>query len=190
MTMGLTGLVNRISVVPAAGHTAANVKQALLAMPMVTAVQGAAAMTDAVGQTMSQFTEVLTITVAIAIVMALLIAYNAAAINAEERNRETATMFAYGVGPRSVIVGNILEALLIGTVATIVGVAVGYGILRLIIDVTMRSTMPDLDVLISISPATYALTALAGILSVSLAPLLTLPRLKRTDVPCTLRVVE
>ena len=190
MTMGLNGLVNRISVVPAAGHTGADVKRALLAMPAVRAVQGAAAMTDAVDQTMSQFTEVLVITVAIAIVMALLIAYNAAAINAEERTRETATMFAYGIGPRSVIGGNIFEALLIGTVATIVGVAVGYGILRWIIDVSMRSTMPDLDVLISISAATYALAALAGIVSVSLAPLMTLRRLKRTDVPSALRVVE
>jgi putative ABC transport system permease protein len=189
-TMGLSGLVNRISVVPAADHTGADVKRALLAMPVVTAVQGAAAMTDAVDQTMSQFSEVLVITVAIAIVMALLIAYNAAAINAEERNRETATMFAYGIGPRSVIGGNILEALLIGTVATIVGIVVGYGILRWIIDGSMRSTMPDLDVLTSISATTYVLAASAGIVSVSLAPLLTLRRLKRTDVPSALRVVE
>ncbi len=189
-TTGLSGLVNRISVTPAAGHTAADVKRALLPLPAVTAVQGAAAMTDAVSQTMSQFTEVLIITVVIAIVMALLIAYNAAAINAEERTRETATMFAYGIRPVSVIGGNVLEALLIGLAATIVGVAAGYGILRWIIDVSMRSTMPDLGILISVSAATYALAALAGIVSVSVAPLLTLGRLRRTDVPSALRVVE
>ena len=159
-------------------------------MPAVTAVQGAAAMTDAVDQTMSQFTQVLIITVAIAIVMSLLIAYNAAAINAEERARETATMFAYGIRPGRVIRGSVFEALLVGALATIVGVAAGYAILRWIIDVSMRSTMPDLGILISISAATYGLAALAGVVSVSLAPLLTLRRLRRTDVPSALRVVE
>jgi putative ABC transport system permease protein len=188
--MRVAGLVNRISVAPAAGYTAADVKRALLAMPAVTAVQGAAAMTDAVDQTMSQFTEVLVITVAIAMIMALLIAYNAAAINAEERTRETATMFASGIRPGLVIGGNVLEALLIGAFATMVGVAAGYAILRWIIDVSMRSTMPDLGILISISPGTYGLAFLAGIVSVGAAPVLTLRRLRRTDVPSALRVVE
>jgi putative ABC transport system permease protein len=189
-TMGMAGLINRISVVPAPGYTGADVKRALLTVPAVTAVQGAAAMTDAVDETMSQFTQVLIITVAIAMIMALLIAYNAAAINAEERTRETATMFAHGIRPASVIAGNVCEALLIGALATIVGVGAGYAILRWIIDVSMRSTMPDLGTLITISAATYGLAALAGIVSVSLAPLLTLRRLKQIDVPSALRVVE
>jgi putative ABC transport system permease protein len=188
--MGVGGLVNRVSVVPAAGHTGADVKRALLAMPAVTAVQGAAAMTDAVDQTMAQFTDVLIITVAIAIIMALLIAYNAAAINAEERTRETATMFASGIRPGSVIRGSVFEALLVGALATVVGVAGGYAILRWIIEVSMRSTMPDLGILVSISALTYGLAALAGIVSVGLAPLFTLRRLRRTDVPSSLRVVE
>ena len=111
--------------------TAADVKRALLAMPAVTAVQGAAATTDAVDQTMAQFTDVLIITVAIAMIMSLLIAYNSAAINAEERTREHATMFAYGVGPARVIRGNVTEALITGALATAIGVAAGYGILAL-----------------------------------------------------------
>ena len=188
--MRVAGFVNRFSVVPAGGYTAADVKRALLAMPAVTAVQAAAAMTDAVDQTMSQFTDVLVVTVAIAMIMALLIAYNAAAINAEERTRETATMFAYGIRPGLVIWGNVLEALLIGVLATMLGVAAGYAILRWIIDASMRSTMPDLGIVISISATTYCLAAVAGILSVSAAPLLTLKRLRRTDVPSALRVVE
>ena len=188
--MHLNGLVNRLSVIAAPGHTQADVKRALLAMPAVTAVQGAAAMTDAVDQTMSQFTDVLIITVAIAMIMALLIAYNAAAINAEERTREHATMFAYGVGPGRIIGGNLLEALLTGALATTLGVTAGYAILRWIIDVSMRTTMPDLGTVVSVSAATYGLAALAGIVSVTLAPLLTLGRLRRTDVPSALRVVE
>jgi putative ABC transport system permease protein len=188
--MHLGGLVNRLSVAPAPSRTAADVKRALLSMPAVTAVQGAAAMTDAVDQTMSQFTDVLIITVAIAISMALLIAYNSAAINAEERTREHATMFAYGIGTARVIRGNVAEALITGALATALGVAAGYAILRWIVDVSMRNTMPDLGTLISISAATYGLAALAGLVSVSVAPLLTVRSLRRTDVPSALRVVE
>ena len=139
---------------------------------------------------MSQFTDVLIITVAIAMVMAFLIAYNAAAINAEERVREHATLFAYGVSAPRVIRGNMTEAVLTGALATMIGTAVGYGILRWIIDMSMRETMPDLGTVISISAVTYALAALAGIVSVSLAPLFTGRRLKRTDIPSALRVVE
>jgi len=71
-----------------------------------------------------------------------------------------------------------------------VGLGAGYAILRLMIDVSMRDTMPDLGTIISISAVTYALAALAGIVSVTLAPLLTLRRLRRTDIPSALRVVE
>ncbi|HEX8975678.1 MAG TPA: FtsX-like permease family protein [Solirubrobacteraceae bacterium] len=188
--MQLGGLVDRLSVTPTSGRTADDVRRALLAVPAVTAVQGAAAMTDAFRQTMSQFTDVLVVTVAIAMIMALLIAYNSAAINAEERTREHATMFAYGISPGRVIGGNVVEALLTGTLATVVGVAVGYGILRWVVDVSMRETLPDLGFLISISTGTLALAALAGILGVTLAPLLTLGRLRRIDVPSALRVVE
>lgn len=139
---------------------------------------------------MSRFTDVLVVTVAIAMIMALLIGYNAAAINAEERTRETATMFAYGIRPGGVIAGNVFEALLVGAIGTVVGVAAGYGIERWIIGISMRDTMPDLGTLVSISLLTYGLAALAGIVSVGIAPLLTLRRCARIDVPSALRVVE
>jgi hypothetical protein len=84
----------------------------------------------------------------------------------------------------------VLEALLIGVSATILGVAAGYAVLRWITDVSLRSTMPDLGTLVSISAATFGLAALAGIVSVTAAPLLTLRRLRRTDIPSALRVVD
>ena len=74
--------------------------------------------------------------------------------------------------------------------ATVIGRAAGYTILRWIIDVSMRDTMPDLGMLISIAGATYGLAALAGIVSVTLGPVLTLGRLRETDIPSALRVVE
>jgi hypothetical protein len=60
----------------------------------------------------------------------------------------------------------------------------------LVIDASMRETMPDLGTLVSISAVTYLLAALAGLVSVTASPLLTLRRLRRTDIPSALRVVE
>jgi putative ABC transport system permease protein len=122
--------------------------------------------------------------------MALLMAYNSAAINADEHTREHATMFACGVTPARVLRGNLTAALITGLLATAIGLAVGYGILLWIIGVSMRNTMPDLGSLVSISAPTFALAALAGIVSVALAPLLTRRRLGRTDIPSALRVLE
>ena len=50
--------------------------------------------------------------------MALLIAFNASTINADERAREHATMFAYGVTVGRVVRGGVVEALIIGALGT------------------------------------------------------------------------
>jgi putative ABC transport system permease protein len=188
--LGVAGLVNRISVVPAAGRSADEVKAALLHQPAVAAVQGAAATTDAVDRAMERFNEILLVTVVIAAAMSLLIAFNAAAINADERAREHATMFAYGVPVERVIRGGMAEALLIGALGTAVGLVAGRALLGWIINTNMRETMPDIGGLISIGATTYLLAVIAGVVVVALAPLLTMRRLRRTDMSATLRVVE
>jgi putative ABC transport system permease protein len=184
------GLVNRISVVPAPGHNADELKAELLRLPAVAAVQGAAATTDAVDARMEQFNQILLITVAIAGAMALLIAFNATAINADERAREHATMFAYGITVPRVLRGSIAEALIIGALGTAAGITAGNALLAWIVNHNMPETMPDIGTLISVTPLTYALAAAAGTIVVATAPLLTLRRLRRTDIPATLRVVE
>ncbi|HET8951601.1 MAG TPA: FtsX-like permease family protein, partial [Solirubrobacteraceae bacterium] len=188
--MGLSGLVNRISVVPAPGRSPDDVKAELLHLPGVTAVQGAAATTDAVDSRMAQFREILLVTVLIAGAMALLIAFNATAINADERAREHATMFAYGVTVPRVLRGSVAEALAVGVLGTAVGIAAGHLLLSWIVNRNMPETMPDIGMLIAVAPFTYLLAAAAGIAVVAAAPLLTLRRLRRTDISTTLRVVE
>jgi putative ABC transport system permease protein len=186
----LAGLVNRISVVPARGRDADDVKAELLRRPVVAAVQGAAATTDAVDARLEQFNEILLVTVAIAAAMALLIAFNATAINADERVREHATMFAYGVTLARVIRGSVAEAVMIGALGTAVGIAGGRVVLSWIVNENMPETMPDIGTLVAVAPLTYALAVAAGTVVVAAAPLLTLRRLRRTDVPAALRVVE
>jgi putative ABC transport system permease protein len=139
---------------------------------------------------MEQFNEILLITVAIAGAMALLIGFNATAINADERAREHATMFASGVTVARVLRGSVAEGLIIGALGTAAGVVAGHGMLSWIINENMPETMPDIGTLVSVAPSTYALAATAGTIVVAVAPLLTLRKLRRTDVPATLRVVE
>jgi putative ABC transport system permease protein len=186
----LSGLVSRISVVPASGRDSDDVKAELLRQPAVAAVQGAAATTDAVDKRMEQFNEILLITVVIAGAMALLIAFNATAINADERAGEHATMFAYGVSVARVVRGSVAEAVIIGALGTAVGIAAGHAVLSWIVNENMPETMPDIGTLIAVAPLTYALATAAGTLVVAAAPLLTLRKLRRTDIPATLRVVE
>ena len=186
----VAGLINRVSVVPARGSDADTVKAELLRMPAVSAVQGASALTDAVHNRMEQFNDILLITVAIAGAMALLIAFNATAINADERARENATMFAYGVSVARVLRGSMIEAGLIGVLGTAVGVVAGHALLSWIVNETMPETMPDLGTLLSVAPMTYVLAVIAGTVVVAAAPLLTARKLRRTDIPDTLRVVE
>jgi putative ABC transport system permease protein len=188
--LGLGGLVSRVSVTPAGGHDGDAVKAQLLQLPGVGAVQGAAALTDAVDRRMEQFNQILLVTVAIAAAMALLIAFNATAINADERAREHATMFAHGVTVSRVTRGNVVEALLIGALGTAVGIAGGRAVLAWIVHTNLPETMPDIGMLIAVTPATYVLAAAAGVLAVAAAPLLTLRRLRRTDISAALRVVE
>ena len=94
-------------------------------MPAVPPSRAPRPLTDAVDQRMEQFNDILLITVAIAGAMALLIAFNATAINADERARENATMFAYGVSVARVLRGSMIEALLIGVLGTAVGIVAG-----------------------------------------------------------------
>jgi putative ABC transport system permease protein len=189
-SLHVAGLVSRISVVPAPGRSADDVKAQLLRIPGVGAVQGAAATTDAVDRRMEQFNEILVITVLIAGLMALLMAFNASAINTDERAREHATMFAHGVTVVRVVRGGMAEAMIIGALGTAVGIAAGRAVLDWVMNTNMPETMPDIGALIAVTPVTYVLAVAAGILVVAAAPLLTLRRLRRTDIPSTLRVVE
>ena len=54
----------------------------------------------------------------------------------------------------------------------------------------MPDTFPDLGVEVALATPTLVAAAAAGLLALGLAPLFTLRRLRRMDVPATLRVME
>ena len=124
------------------------------------------------------------------LLLALLIAYNAASINTEERSREHATLFAFGLPMRRVLRMDVTEALLIGLLGTGIGLIAGTAVLKWVTTSLIGSTMPELGLITTISPTTVGTAVLLGAVAVAIAPVLTIRRLRRMDIPKTLRIVE
>jgi putative ABC transport system permease protein len=139
---------------------------------------------------LNEFVVILRVIEGALLVLALLIAFNSASINMDERAREHATMFAFGVPVRTVLRTAVVENFLLGIAATAGGVFAGWILLRAIIAIRIPSTVPDIDVIPVISPVTLALSVILGVLAVAMAPLLTVRKLRRMDVPGTLKVME
>jgi putative ABC transport system permease protein len=84
----------------------------------------------------------------------------------------------------------VIESAIIGGLGTALGIAFGRAIVEYITRVLLPSTMPDVTVQAAISSVTIWTAIVLGMLAVSIAPLFTVRRLRRMDIPSTLRVVE
>ena len=84
----------------------------------------------------------------------------------------------------------IVEGLLIGLLGTAVGLATGLLLNRWIVATTVSTTMPDMGFEIVVTPSTVITAVVLGVIAVAVAPLLTIRKLRRMDIPGTLRVVE
>jgi putative ABC transport system permease protein len=83
-----------------------------------------------------------------------------------------------------------VESVITGVLATIVGIAAGLAVVSWTMNDLLEDTLPDLGAVVTLAPASILTAALVGIGAVALAPLLTVRRLRRMDVPATLRVIE
>ena len=72
-------------------------------------------------------------------------------------------MFAYGVPVRTVVRLAVVESLIIGLLATAVGILLGVLILGWVINVSIEEVLPELGVIGSLSLGTVALAAIAGV---------------------------
>ncbi len=187
---GLRGLTNQVEVIPAPGVSRDAAIRAVFAVPGVASVQAASAPYEALDEYVDRFLGVIYATEAFILLLALLVAFNSAAISADERRREHATMFAYGVPPRTVVGQGIVESGLMGVLASIVGVLVGLVLVGWMVFSIVPETVPELQVWVVLSPRTLLIAAGVGILACALAPLFTARRLRRMDVASTLRVME
>lgn len=188
--MNLDGVVNQLRVAPADGFTPEDVQIDLFGRPGVASVEPLAAAADSIRDQIEETLGIFTIIEAAVLVLALLIAFNSTAINMDERAREHATMFAYGLPVRSVMRVAITESLIVGVFGTLVGVLAGRLVLEWLIRVLLPDTLPDIGIIPSLAGSTVVTAVLLGVVAVAVAPLLTLRRLRRMDIPSTLRIVE
>lgn len=188
--MNLAGVVNYVHVKPEAGASSTAVQRTLFGQPGVASVEPIAEVTRVIRDLVNEVLDVLDIIKVAVLALAVLIAFNSSSISADERARENATMFAFGLRPRTTLAMSMAESGLLGIVATAMGIAFGVALLGWIVRVLLADTMPDLWVTITVQPSTYLLAALLGVLGVALAPVFTLRKLRRMPIPETLRVVE
>jgi putative ABC transport system permease protein len=187
---GLAGVSNALTVTPADGVGTDDVRRALLAVPQVTSAEAVAASAQGMRTSLEEFMGVLRIGAAVTLVLALLIAFNTASIAGDERSREHATMLAFGLPVRSVLATNVAESALLGVLSTAMGLAGGWAVLSWMTATTVPAVMPEIGVSATLAGSTIVAALVLGVGTVALAPLLTVRRLRRLDVPATLRVVE
>jgi putative ABC transport system permease protein len=187
---GVPDVVNQLYVIPTPGSTPQDVQRALFGLPAVASVQPVSAASKVVKDSLNDFVGIFRVLQLFILLLALLIAYNAASINTDERSREHATLFAFGLPIRRILRMDIVEALLIGLIGTGLGMIVGTAVLRWVTTSLVGNTMPELGIDATLSPQTIATAIVLGVVAVAAAPLLIVRRLRRMDIPTTLRIVE
>lgn len=188
--LGLSGTTNALSVLPEPGATAGAVQRTLAASGLVATTRPVTADSDALADTVDQFTGIIQVAAAAALVLAMLMAFNLAAISLEERRREYATMFAYGVPVRRALRIAATENLVVGVLGTALGALVGLVAISWMISALFTDTWPEIGMIRHLSPGSMVLAVLVGVVAVTVTPYVLARRLTRMDVPSTLRVVE
>jgi putative ABC transport system permease protein len=181
---------NTASLIPGEGVSIDEMKRDLFVLDGVTSIQEVGATAQAIRDFLDEFVIILRIVEGAMLVIAFLIAYNSSSINMDERSREHATMLAFGVPMPTVLRMAIIESFIVGLIATVLGIAGGWALLRILLDTRIESTLPDIYIKATISPPTLLITLVVGLLVVALAPLLQWRRLAAMDVPSTLKVME
>jgi putative ABC transport system permease protein len=188
--MGLQGLTNSVVVNPRASTSIAELERSMFEQDGVASVQPVREYTTTIRKEIDRYLGILTIVELAVLLLTLLIGFNSASINGDERRRDHATMFAFGVPTRTVLRMAVVESAVIGLLGTVLGVLLGWALLGWMVNVLIPQTFPDLGIVTYVAPSTLVIALGLGVLMVALAPLLTLRKLRRMDVPSTLRVME
>jgi putative ABC transport system permease protein len=188
--MNLQGTTNMLTVTRAEGVTPDTFTRTLYGLPAVGSVTSPSTTVRAISKQLDELLGILRIVDGALVVIAALIAFNSTAINVDERAREQATMFAFGMRMRSVLRIAVVESLIVGLVGTVIGIIGGRLVLTWIVTRLLPEVVPDIGIANHLGWSTIALALALGVLAVSLAPLLSYRRLARMDIPSTLRVME
>ncbi|HLF76606.1 MAG TPA: FtsX-like permease family protein [Dehalococcoidia bacterium] len=188
--LGAGQVTNRVRLVPAPSSSVDDIKRQLFTLPAVSSIRQVGDIAKAIRDLLNEYVVVLRVIEVAMLLIAVLIAFNSASINVDERAREHSTMFAFGVPVGRVVRMAMVENLLIGMGATAMGLIGGWLLLQLIINERIQSTFPDIYIKPTLATETLLLAALIGVVMVPLAPLLLWNRLRTMDVPSALKVME
>jgi putative ABC transport system permease protein len=186
----MTGVTNQLAVIPVPGASDTEIGRALFRNPAVASVERATATTDFVRDRLDDFIGILRVIEGFALALVLLIAFNSSSIGIDERRRENATMLAFGVPVGEAVGLAVAESVLVGALGTLAGLLGGFLLVGWVANETLPETLPDLGLVTYISPGSLAVAAGVALLAAAVAPLLSARRIRRMDVPSTLRVVE
>ncbi len=187
---GLEGLTNVLTVTPSPGASLAQIQNELFAYPVISGVDEVAELTAGFHEILDIFIQMLRIMQGGVLFIAFLIAFNSTSINIDDRLREVATMFAFGMRPLRVTWVQIGENAILGVLGAAVGGWLGWVLLNKLMVARMETMLEEIDLLVTITPLSVLLAVGLGIGIVALTPLLSVRRLQRIDVPSTLRVME
>ena len=190
-TWGLGGLANIVTGVPADGSSLNDVKRSMFGSGNgVARVQGLDESFQSVEDSLDQVSGFFIVFRGFVVLLLLLIAFNTASINADERARDHATMFAYGVPVRRVIANLSMEGLLLCTAAAVLGVLFGFALLLWMVLYLMPTAIPEIGPLVSVNPIEMALYFAVALIAVALAPVFSARKMNKMSIPGTLRVME
>lgn len=186
--LGVADVTNMLILTPDDGLD--TLKEQVFQQSGVTSVQSIGEIAGVYDEILELFVVVFVFLQGIVVVIAFLLAFNTTSINVDERVREIATMFAFGLPVRIVARMQMLENLIVGIGATIIGSILGWWVLdQLFID-RLEEQLADIQMLIAISPTTLLIVAVVGLLAVTLTPIFSLRKMRRMDIPSQLRVME
>lgn len=188
--MNIDSIVNQIIVVPAEGVSEDTVKQVLFGQDQVGAVASISNAVDAFDDALTLFAQFLYVIQGVVIFLAFLIAFNSTSLNVDERVREIATMFAFGLPIRTVTRMQIIENIVVGILGTLLGIGLGWIILNEALAARLESQLEDIQMLTKLEPQTLALSILLGIIVVALTPLLSVRKMSHMNIPNELRIME
>ena len=190
-TWGFGGLANIVTGVPTDGSSLNDVKRALFGSGTgVALVQGLSETFQSLDDSLEQSKSVFIITRIFVIFLVMLIAFNTANINVDERSRDHATMFAYGIPVRRVIANLSVEGLLLGVAAVVLGGLFGYALLLWMALFLIPNAIPEVGMIVSVRWWEMAMSFVLALAAIALAPVFAGRRLKKMFIPGQLRVME
>ncbi len=188
--LNCTSLINSIILVPVSGVSVDSIQKELFGIPEYSGAQTIIRLVETYEELIELFTSVLTVMQYAVIVLALLIAFNTATINFDERIREFATMGAFGTPIRTSTWMLMVESVIIGIFGTLFGYfPLGFLVME-IFQVQVRTSMPEVNLTGFLFPESIAIILFIGLFLVALTPLLSIRKLIKMDLPSALRVIE